>query len=219
MRIYLKTTPNKQPVSFNYQPKLVGTLHKWLGNNNIHGKIAFHSFSWLMGGELIGGALRFSDGAGLFISFYDSSQIQRIVKSILADPDLFAGMSVIDVIIEEDPDLSGQELFRVASPVFIRRMIGTRDIHYTYQDEECGRLLVETMKHKMQESGLPEDETLDIRFALDYNKKKVKLMEYNGVKNKASWCPVIIKGKPDTKIFAWNVGVGNSTGIGMGAIY
>ena len=41
---------------------------------------------------------------------------------------------------------------------------------------------------------------------------------YNGVENKASWCPVIVEGKPETKAFAWNVGLGNSTGIGLGAI-
>jgi CRISPR/Cas system endoribonuclease Cas6 (RAMP superfamily) len=33
-----------------------------------------------------------------------------------------------------------------------------------------------------------------------------------------NWCPIIIKGKPETKLFAWNVGLGNSTGIGFGAI-
>lgn len=36
MRIRLKTTPNTEPVSFEYQQKLVGTIHKWLGNNSIH---------------------------------------------------------------------------------------------------------------------------------------------------------------------------------------
>jgi CRISPR/Cas system endoribonuclease Cas6 (RAMP superfamily) len=30
---------------------------------------------------------------------------------------------------------------------------------------------------------------------------------------------VIIEGKPETKLFAWDVGIGNSTGIGFGAIY
>jgi CRISPR-associated endoribonuclease Cas6 len=41
---------------------------------------------------------------------------------------------------------------------------------------------------------------------------------YKGIANKANWCPVIIKGRPETKLFAWNVGLGNSTGIGFGAI-
>ena len=40
----------------------------------------------------------------------------------------------------------------------------------------------------------------------------------NGIKNKASICPVIVKGTSEQIAFAWNVGVGNSTGIGFGAL-
>lgn len=52
-----------------------------------------------------------------------------------------------------------------------------------------------------------------------YSGKRIKLMTYKGIKNKASMCPVIIKGTLQSKQFAWNVGIGNSTGIGFGAIY
>lgn len=44
------------------------------------------------------------------------------------------------------------------------------------------------------------------------------LIDYRGVKNKASWCPIRIIGNAETKLFAWNAGIGNSTGIGFGAI-
>lgn len=30
MRILLKTSPNTTPVPFDYQQKLVGTIHKWI---------------------------------------------------------------------------------------------------------------------------------------------------------------------------------------------
>ena len=46
MRIYLRTTPNDVIVPFDYQQKIVGTIHKWLGNNEIHDKISLYSFSW-----------------------------------------------------------------------------------------------------------------------------------------------------------------------------
>lgn len=46
MRIHLATTPNDKPVSFDYQQKLVGVLHKWLGgDNNEHGNMSLYSFS------------------------------------------------------------------------------------------------------------------------------------------------------------------------------
>ena len=39
MRIHLKTSANTTPVPFDYQQKLVGTIHKWIGNNSIHPQI------------------------------------------------------------------------------------------------------------------------------------------------------------------------------------
>ena len=80
MRLHLKTTPNKSPVPFNYQQKLVGTIHKWLGNNTIHGAISLYSFSWLKGGRKEGDALRFANGASMFISFFDDNYIRKIDK-------------------------------------------------------------------------------------------------------------------------------------------
>lgn len=45
MRITIRTTPNTELVPFDYQQKLVGTIHKWIGNNSIHDKISLYSFS------------------------------------------------------------------------------------------------------------------------------------------------------------------------------
>jgi CRISPR-associated endoribonuclease Cas6 len=63
-----------------------------------------------------------------------------------------------------------------------------------------------------------EDNGLSIKFDTDYPRASTKMLNYNGIKNRASWCPVFIEGEPETKLFAWNVGLGNSTGIGFGAI-
>ena len=71
----------------------------------------------------------------------------------------------------------------------------------------------------MRQAGLSDDETLDIHFDLSYSKKKIKLVRYHNIGNKVSLCPIRIKGKAETKLFAWNVGIGNSTGIGFGSIY
>jgi len=69
----------------------------------------------------------------------------------------------------------------------------------------------------MKLAGLADDQ-FDIRFDTSYPRAKPRKINYKGIENKASWCPVIIKGSPETKLFAWNVGLGNSTGIGFGAI-
>lgn len=100
MRINLKTTPSQMCIPFNYQPKLVGTLHKWLGPNDIHGKLAMHSFSWLMGGSTTTNGIVFDNGARFFISFHDPDRIRQIVRTILEDPVMFEGLIVTDVSIQ-----------------------------------------------------------------------------------------------------------------------
>ena len=220
MRIHLKTSPNTISIPFEYQQKLVGTIHKWIGNNSIHGKISLYSFSWLNGGRKINNALQFPYGATLFISFWDDTIVKTIIKTILDDPEMFCGMSVTDITIDNEPELSERDLFYCASPIFIKRKQedgNTRQ--YNFKDELASRLLKETLCSKMKEAGMEEDETLDIKFDLSYSKKKLKLVRYHGIGNKACFCPVIIKAKEETKRFAWNVGIGNCTGIGFGAIY
>ena len=220
MRIHLKTSANTTPVPFDYQQKLVGTIHKWIGNNSKHDKISLYSFSWLSGGRRVDNALQFSQGATMFISFYDESIIKVIIRTILEDPEMFCGMFVTDITIGAEPQFSERYLYYCDSPIFIKRKLDDGSVkQYNFNHAQANQYLKETLLSKMKEAGLEEDETLDICFDLSYSKKKLKLVRYHGIGNKASLCPVVIKGKPETKQFIWNVGVGNCTGIGFGAIY
>lgn len=221
MRIYLKTSANTSVVPFEYQQKLVGVIHKWLGENEIHNSISLYSFSWLHNGKQVGNGFNFPNGASWYISFYDENLLKRIISKILVMPELFNGMKVTDVSIEENPDLSSRELFYLGSPIFLKRYLidKSENKYYTYEDADSGEIMKETLWHKMQIAGIPIDETLEIGFDLTYVRKKIKYINYHNIRNKASMCPVYIKGKQETKVFAWNVGIGNSTGIGFGSIY
>lgn len=42
MRIHISTTKNTSLVPFDYQQKLVGTIHKWIGHNSIHDSISLY---------------------------------------------------------------------------------------------------------------------------------------------------------------------------------
>jgi CRISPR-associated endoribonuclease Cas6 len=44
------------------------------------------------------------------------------------------------------------------------------------------------------------------------------MVKYRDINIKGTLCPVIVEGDPRAVQFAWEVGVGNSTGIGFGAI-
>lgn len=222
MRIIIHTTPNSTVIPFDYQQKLVGTIHKWLGNNEIHDKISLYSFSWLMNGKMIEDqGYTFSEGANLFVNFYEECYLKVLIKNILSDPEMFCGLVVSDVSVVNQPTFSEEpQSFGLASPIFIKRLQeGTQNYKfYLYNDADSNRLMTETLKHKMQEAGLPDDEKLKVEFDLTYPKKRVKMVTIHGIKNKASMCPVVIHGSPESKLFAWTVGLGNSTGSSFGSL-
>lgn len=217
MRIHLKIQSQQETIPFDHQPLLTGTIHKWLGWNEQHGEVSLYSFSQLEGGKATSRGLQFGKETYFFFSSHDPSLIKKLVSGIRTDPKMFYGLTVSEIIIEEDPDLSGRNSFNMASPIFIKRWTGRKVDHIVYDDPRANACLQETLQTKMQKAGL-SDESLSIRFDLTYIKAGTKKITYNGVQNRASWCPVIIEGKPETKLFAWNVGLGNSTGIGFGAI-
>jgi CRISPR-associated endoribonuclease Cas6 len=217
MRIYLKLTTNKETVPFNYQPMLTGSLHKWLGQNNEHEDISLYSFSWLRGAKANKNGLDFKDGATFFISAHKQEMIKKIVDSIQKNPSMDFGFSVYEIILKDDPVFESPKQFYTASPVLIKRNEEGREKHYTFFDTESTRLLTETMANKLTKAGLSA-EGLEIAFDKSFRTPKTKTIYYKRIGNKVNVCPVIIKGTPEQIAFAWNVGVGNSTGIGFGAL-
>lgn len=219
MRILLKTTPNTEIVPFNYQQNLTGAFHKWLGENKEHDDVSLYSFSWLENGNAVEKkGLSFKNGSSFFISAYDKELLGKIVTGIFKDPKIAFGLEVRELIMQDDPDLSDPEFFKVASPVFVKQKLENgKTKHFEYTEPEADQIMTETLKVKMQKAGIIDD-TVEVAFARDYKGAKVKLIHHKHIKNKANQCPVIIKGTPETKLFAWNVGIGHSTGIGFGAV-
>lgn len=218
MRIHLKIKVPKQGIPVMHQPLLTGTIHKWIGgNNSVHGELALFSYSWLGGGKFKNGLLTFDGDCSFFISCYQNDLLGKVINGIQRDPSMFNGLEVREIIFEQEPDFSNIDRFNIGSPIFIKRRNETSIQHILYTNPLAGQYLAETLQKKMEKVGLADD-ALKIEFDLSYSKASTKLVHYNGVENKASWCPVIVEGKPETKAFAWNVGLGNSTGIGLGAI-
>jgi len=217
MRIHLIIQTENRIIPFDHQHLLTGTIHKWLGWNDEHGRVSLYSFSRLEGGHATAGGLRFEEKTSFFFSSYHIDLIKKLISGIQADPLLFQGLQVSEISIQEDPDLSGRDLFFSASPIFIKRRVGEKVDHIVFDDPRANSCLKETLQTKMVEAGITDD-SFEIGFEINYSRARTKKITYNGVQNRASWCPVIIKGKPETKLFAWNVGLGNSTGIGFGAI-
>jgi CRISPR-associated endoribonuclease Cas6 len=217
MRIHLNITKNQTVVPYDHIPVLAGAIHKWLGQNEWHNQLSLHSFSWLRGGETGNDGLYFPRGAEWFISSHETVFIKKLIQGIQDDPAINYGFRVKAITIQETPQFSESHYFTLASPVLIKRKDGEKVKHYIFSDHQANKLMTETLMTKLKKVGLNSD-GVHVAFNKDYPIPKTKLVNYNGIGNKASICPITIKGSPEQIAFAWNVGIGNSTGIGFGAL-
>ena len=227
MRLHLQLSPNRQPVNFDHLPVLTGALHKWLGANEEHDELSLYSFSWLQGGQPGPGGLQFRKGANWFISSLQNDFLVRSIQGILADPEVRWGMRVEECRVAAPPPFpaEGEVRFLCASPIFIKRSVpddsrpdGRNDKFFLYTDPESDALLTETLQRKLRAAGL-DDTGVAVRFDRSYAKARTKMVHYRGIDNRASECPVLVRGTAEQLGFAWTVGVGNSTGVGMGSLY
>jgi len=225
MRLNLTLSSNEKPVPFDHLHRLTGALHKWLGpDNDLHDGPSLYSVGWLKGGQAEGGALTFPEGARWRLSFFDDRAAKAALEGLLQDPLVFAGMRVTEAQQQTAPALSGGHRFDVDAPVIARRRRedGSRE-YLLFDDERADAALTRTLRAKMKAAGLDVDPSeADVRFDRDYDGARTKLatIEKGGhaIKHKGSECPVIVEGPPEASRFAWNVGVGELTGSGFGAL-
>lgn len=218
MRIYLQLDKSKETIPFNYQSYLTGVIHKWIGDENkVHDNTSLYSFSWLQNIDTFKTGIKTKRNSYFFISAFDEELIKIIVKGIRKDRSACFGADVIEVQILNNPQFSNRENFFTASPVFIKRRDQNNEKHIIYSDPNASTYLTETLQKKLKVAGLDAD-GVKASFAKDYPFARTKIISYKQIGNKVNLCPVIIEGSPEQIAFAWNVGVGNSTGIGFGAL-
>ncbi|NLR94047.1 CRISPR-associated endoribonuclease Cas6 [Flammeovirga agarivorans] len=215
MRLHVSCTTNTEKIPRYYKPKLKGTLHKWLGNYQSHdGKYSTYSISNIDGIKFNGdfGTAKKS-GLKFFISSIDKEFIKKIILGIKKDNTMFSGITVDQVSVEADPVFDKKiEHFFVDSPVLVKR-----DNKYFFAgDKKADEYMTDLMNKKLKAAGY--DDEVQIMFDPHYKKSSTTEVKYRDIRNICSICPVYIKGTPEAIAFAWNVGIGNSTGIGLGAI-
>lgn len=227
MRLNLTLSPNTDPVPFNHLHRLTGTLHKWLGPDNaLHDGPSLYAVGWLKGGHAADEdeALAFPEGARWCLSFWNTDAAKQVLDGLLQDPSVFAGMRVTEARQQTTPSFSGGYRFETDAPVVARRRRddGSRE-YLLYDDERADDALTGTLRAKMTAAGLdvaPAD--VRVRFDRGYDDADTKLStirkDGHEIHHKGSMCPVIVEGPPDAAQFAWNVGVGELTGSGFGAL-
>jgi CRISPR-associated endoribonuclease Cas6 len=220
MRLNLRLSSNSEPVPFDHLHQLTGTLHKWLGENEVHDGLSLYSFGWLRNARVHRGALDFRGGTTWTISFADPSLGKRALAGIMDDPDVTCGMEVREVQLEESPAFDSEHRFLVDGAVLTRRNRddGGRD-HLTFEDPTSDETLTRTLHRKLTAAGMAEDaEHTRVRFDRAWEGAKRKVVTLKGIQYKTSVCPVIVEGSPEAVLFAWLAGVGELTGSGFGAL-
>jgi CRISPR-associated endoribonuclease Cas6 len=229
MRLHFTLSPNTEPVSFSYQHRLTGVFHKWLENNDLHDKISLYSLSWLDGSRRVRNKLEFAKGAKWFVSFFEDEYAEKLVHGALQDPEMFCGMAVTRIEQQTTPDFGEKYRFKVASPVYAKGKqpaSGKPPHHYLWHEPEADAILTATLIHKMDEANktaektlfTAEDKQVKVSFDRDFPAPKIKLVRIKTTDHKTSICPIIIEGTNKALQFAWNVGIGNGTGICFGSL-
>lgn len=220
MRLHINIKGSGKLIPFQHQKLLAGTVYKWLGKTDHHGSVSLYSYSRLEKLEKTEHGLMVNHYSSMYFSSHNPELIKQLIRGIQTDNSMFYGLKAVDLVIENDPDLTHRTLFQIGSPIFIKRKSADgKSIDFVYYtDSEAGVLLQATLLTKMRKAGIEPDPSFSIQFDKEAPFASVKKVDYGTIANKASWCPVVIVGKPQTKLFAWNVGLGNSTGIGFGAI-
>ena len=206
-------------------PTLKSAFHRWAGHNEaLHDGLSLYSYAWLRGGRAGRGNIRFAEGANWFISAPDQELIHALVASVVRAPALDLGLCVRDVRLQATPDFAaGEQAFRVASPVFIKHLpagarLGAPADHLLPGHPLADELFTQTLRHKLRQAGLDEAGAA-VRFdPAHVATAKTKLFRYRRVQCRGSICPVLMSGSAAQICFAWEVGVGHSTGIGCGAL-
>lgn len=218
MRIYLRLSKNNKTVPFNYQELLTGVVHKWIGyENDVHGKSGRYSFSWIQNTSAIKKGINIENDSYFFIGSIDVDLIKQIIRGVLDSPEMFCGIHVIDIQIKNIPSFRNTEKFLMASPVFLKIKEEDKVRHVTLIDDDFEEVLTDSFKRKLERVGLSSEGVL-ITLNPETNFRKTKLVTYKGIMNKASLAPIIITGTQEQIAYAWSNGLGNSTGIGFGAL-
>ncbi|GAA3984758.1 CRISPR-associated endoribonuclease Cas6 [Hymenobacter antarcticus] len=219
LQLYLDA-PERVP--FDYLPTLKSAFHRWAGHDEVlHEGLSLYSYAWLRGGRAGRGGIHFPEGASWFISAPDEELIHELVSGVVRAPEIGLGLRVADVRMQRAPEFAtGEQPFRVAGPVFIK--------YETDRDQPADHLLpghpladaqlTATLCHKLRQAGL-DDTGAAVRFDPAFiATAKTKLFRYKQVQCRGSICPVLVSGSAEQIQFAWEVGVGHSTGIGCGAL-
>lgn len=229
MRVKIVLTTNKETIPFEYKEAIVHMFHNAIGyNNKIHNGLSLYCLSNLMETTISPNKNGIDCKSKLnpnhqesyfYVSAYDNSIIFALINHFEQYPTFFCGMNVSEIHIINFPSYlndDNPQRFSLGSPVLVKKE-DNGTIFFKERSEELNNKITYTMNKKMALVG-KNDSNFKMYFDSDYKNFKLRQVVYKTTKLICIECPVIIEGNIDTKQFVWDVGVGNSTGLGFGLL-
>lgn len=176
----------------DYFTKLLGCIHKWLGEDNKeHGRMSLYCYSNIWNNYF-------------FFSSWDRSLCIRLSEGIMVDPQMWGRVRV--EYVDHIRQTSYVSVFRTTSPVFAKQ-----ENRHTFDAEAaeiCKKLLI--TKAKIARVSLPD-------FTLEFKARRDKLIKIHDISNRCAHYEVHISNQKVAN-FALCVGLGHCTGVGFGHI-
>lgn len=177
----------------DYFTKLLGCVHKWLGENNEeHGRMSLYSYSHIW------------KNSYFFFSSWDRRICTRLMEGIANDPSMWGHVRV--EYVDQVRQTSFVPVFRTTSPIFAKR--DNRHIFDAEAAQICKEILLQ--KAKIARVSLPD-------FTLEFTLRRDKLIKIHDISNRCANYEVYIS-EPKVANFALCTGLGSCTGTGFGHI-
>lgn len=226
MRIKIKLSGTKKPITINNQHIVNGFLHKLIGKNNkYHDGHSDYCLSSLRGGKLIGdGKISFIDGGYIIISTSDNELLSKIMIGLLEHKNFYSDINVCGFeYLPEEHYFNGWNHFRTLTPILLKH----ENAFYTINDDNFVEILTNKTKHKLSCYN-PKLSLDDFKIKIKNHpahkvdpviiKKKIDGKNVH-IRNDASQCHLSIYCSKNVAKALHDIGIGKSTGSGFGMIY
>ena len=223
MRIKLTLRHFDPRLPFNHVNELSSAIHRWIGNNSLHGmEYSCLNFGMLTDLTKQGESLRFkSETPEWWIGCWNEDMVSRLISGIHKDSHLAFGVHVESVKVSKLPDLRNQMKWFAESPIIVRKKRGLgKPVEYIMFDHsEASNLLRQSLLKRLSANAIEVNEdSVYVSFDRHYRGSKSKLIYVNNIGVRGSICPVKVDAPLIVQEFLWTSGIGANTGMGFGAL-